>query len=94
MLIIICTTISEGYGARGTGITESSGGPMEILNPYDGTGDTVGIIDTNKRPISDSSSSPVDTGQFSFELKAKASNTTPAANDYVDTLTVIATGAF
>lgn len=88
------TSISEGYGARGTTISEVSGGPMEIITPYDGSGDSVGVIDTSKRPIADSSQTPVTTGQFSFELKAKASNTTPAANDYVDTLTVIATGAF
>jgi len=88
------TSVSEGYGARGTITNETSGGPMEILNPYNGAGENVGIIDVNKRPIADSTNAPVNTGQFSFELKAKASNTTPAANDYVDTLTVIATGSF
>lgn len=88
------TSISEGYGARGTTSSQSSGGPMEILTPYNGSGNNVGVIDTSKRPISDSSGSPVTSGEFSFELKAKASNTTPAANDYVDILTVIATGSF
>lgn len=88
------TSISEGYGARGTTTSETSGGPMVILNPYDGAGNNVGIVDTNKRPLSDSSEAPVDGGQVSFELKAKASNTTPSANDYVDTLTVLGTGSF
>lgn len=88
------SSISEGYGARGTTASELSGGPMEILNPYDGAGNNVGIIDTTKRPFSDSSGSPVTDGQVSVELKAKASNTTPSANDYVDTLTIIGTGSF
>lgn len=88
------TSISEGYGARGTITSETSGGPMSIDSPYDGSGNNVGIIDTSKRQISNSSNSPVTDGQFSFELKAKASNTTPSANDYTDILTVIATGAF
>lgn len=87
-------SISEGYGARGATATETSGGPMEFINPYDGIGNIVGIIDTAKRQISDSSNAPVTDGQISFELKAKASNTTPSANDYVDTLTVIGTGSF
>lgn len=88
------TSISEGYGARGTTTSQSSGGPMEILNPYDGSGNNVGIVDTNKRPLADSSETPVSNGQISFELKAKASNTTPSANDYVDVLTVLGTGSF
>jgi hypothetical protein len=88
------TSVTEGYGARGTTVTQTSGGPMQILNPYDGVGNNVGVIDTNKRPISDSSKKPVNQGRISFELKAKASNTTPSANDYIDTLTVIATGSF
>jgi len=88
------TLVPEGYGARGTSASEVSGGPMEILTPYNGSGDSVGIIDTNKRPIAGSTQTPVTTGQVSFELKAKASSTTPSASDYTDLLTIIATGAF
>jgi hypothetical protein len=88
------SSIQEGYGARGTTVSETSGGPMEFINPYDGSGNNVGIVDTSKRPLSDSSNAPVTSGQVSFELKAKASNTTPSANDYIDILTVIGTGSF
>lgn len=88
------SVVSEGYGARGTTVSEASGGPMEIITPYNGAGNNVGIVDTNIRPLADSSQTPVTTGILSFELKAKASNTTPAANDYTDLLTIIATGAF
>lgn len=88
------TSISEGYGARGTTVTQSSGGPMQLISPYNGAGENVGIINTTKRLLSDSTSAPVTSGQVSFELKAKASATTPSALDYTDTLTVIGTGSF
>ena len=88
------TSISEGYGARGTTVTQSSGGPMGLVSPYNGAGQNVGIIDTSKRQLSDSSGAPVTGGQTTFELKAKASSTTPSANDYTDILTIIATGSF
>ena len=67
---------------------------MEITSPYNGAANNVGIIDTNKRLIFDSTSAPVTTGQGSFELQAKPSSTAPAASDYADTLTIIATGSF
>jgi hypothetical protein len=84
----------EGYGARGTTVTQTSGGPMQLISPYNGSSQNVGIIDTAKRTLADSTSAPVTNGQVSFELKAKAKDTTPSALDYTDTLTVIATGSF
>lgn len=86
--------ITEGYGAQNDSVGQSAGGPMEAVSPYDGAGDNVGILDTAKRTIYDSSGAPVTSGRVSFTLKAKASNTTPAANDYSDVLTVLATGSF
>ena len=84
----------EGYGARGTTVTQTSGGPMKFDSPYDGNGNVVGIIDTTERLFSDSTQTPVIGGQTNFELKAKASSSTPAAGDYVDTITLIGTGSF
>ncbi len=86
--------VTEGYGAQNNSVTQTSGGPMEAVSPYNGAGDTVGILDTAKRTMYDSSGAPVASGRVSFTLKAKASNTTPAANDYSDVLTVLATGSF
>lgn len=87
-------SILTGYGARSNSVSQASGGPMVAHAPYDGTGDNVGILDSNKRVIYDSSNSPVTGGRVSFELKAKSTNTTPAAADYADTITIIASGAF
>jgi len=49
---------------------------MQKLSPYNGAADNVGLLDTTKRTIFDSSSQPVTNGQGVFNLKAKASNTT------------------
>jgi hypothetical protein len=87
-------SVSEGYGARATTVTQSSGGPMESLSPYNGSGNNVGVINANKQPIFDSTNQPIISGQGTFELRVKAANTTPASADYGDTLTVIAAGAF
>lgn len=87
-------SISEGYGAKSNSVTQSSGGPMEALSPYNGSGDNVGILDTSKRIIFDSSSLPVTNGRASFVIKAKVSAVTEASGDYTDTLTVIAAGKF
>ncbi len=88
------STAIEGYGAQGTSVTQTTGGPMEFDSPYNGTGNNVGVINTSKMVLSDSSNNPVSGGQTSFELKAKAGATTPSANDYTDTLTLIGTGSF
>lgn len=83
--------LSEGYGARGVSV---SGAPMELVSPYNGSGNTVGIVDVTKRVFADSTQTPVTNGSASFELQAKASTTTPAATDYADIITVVATGSF
>jgi len=88
------TSLAEGYGIRGTSTTQSSGGPMEIVSPYNGAGANVGLVDSTKRPLFDSTAQPVTSGQGVFEIKAKASVTTKAATDYADTLTIIASATF
>ncbi len=88
------SSTAEGYGLRAVSTTQSSGGPMEAISPYNGLSNNVGILDTSKRPLFDSTSQPVTSGQGIFELKAKASATTKAATDYADVITVIASATF
>lgn len=88
------TAQPSGYGARSSTATQTSGGPMVALSPYTGSSDNVGVLDTANRYIYDSSATPVTDGRVSFELKAKASATTPSASDYTDILTILATGSF
>lgn len=88
------TSASEGYGLKATSVTQTSGGPMETISPYNGSGSIVGLLDTTKRSVFDSSAAPVTGGQGVFQLKAKSSNTTKAATDYSDIITVIASATF
>jgi len=63
---------SQGYGLIDNTVSQTSGGPMQKLSPYNGAADNVGLLDTTKRTIFDSSSQPVTNGQGVFNLKAKA----------------------
>lgn len=87
-------SVNEGFGLQGASKTQSSGGPLSYVSPYDGTSNTVGIVNSTIREIFNTSSTPIVSGRGSFSLKAKVINTTPGSNDYVDTLTLIATGSF
>lgn len=88
------TAQPQGYGAISSTATQASGGPMTALSPYNGASNNVGALDTTKRYIYDSSETPVTGGRVSFQLKAKASATTPSATDYSDILTLLVTGSF
>jgi hypothetical protein len=88
------TSASEGYGIQGQTVGQTANGPMEFIAPYNQGGNNVGIVDGTKRVFADSSSAPVSNGQATFLLKAKAANSTPAATDYADTITIIGTGSF
>lgn len=87
------SAIASGYGAQGQSVTEGSGGPFSIVAPYDGVASTVGTVDTAIREVF-STTAPIVSGRASFLLKAKSSAVTPAAGDYADTLTVIASASF
>lgn len=88
------TSVSEGYGIIDTTVSQTSGGPMESISPYNGSGNNVGILSTTKRILFDSTNQPVTAGQGNFQLKAKASISAKPATDYTDTLTVVSSAAF
>ena len=87
-------SISQGYGAQGVSATQTSGGPLTLVSPYNTTtGNNVGILDTSKRVFANSTT-PVTNGSATFVLKAKVSSTANPATDYTDTLVVLANGSF
>lgn len=86
--------LSEGFGIQNNSATQTSGGPLTILSPYNGASDNVGIVNTTIREIYSTSASPIVGGRGSVTLKMKPSSTTPASSDYSDTLTLIASGTF
>lgn len=84
---------TSGYGVQGSSVTQTSGGPLAFVAPYNGAGANVGLIDTSLREVFASSASIVG-GRGSFLLKAKSSSVTPAAGDYTDLLTVVVSASF
>jgi hypothetical protein len=85
---------SEGFGVRVDTLTQSSGGPLAAVAPYDSAADNVGVLDTTTRTILNSSSVPITGGRASLLVKAKASTLTPTAGDYTAILTMIASATF
>lgn len=87
------TVAGSGYGVQGVSATQTTGGPLSITSPYNGSGENVGGIDTWLRQVF-SSPAPVTGGRSSLILKAKSTASTPFGSDYQDTLTIIVTGSF
>ncbi len=87
------SVLNEGVGAQNSSASESSGGPLSVPSPFNGASDVTGAVDGQFRQLL-TSSGPLYDGRASFLLKIKTSGTTPAAPDYVDTYTLVATAAF
>jgi hypothetical protein len=87
------TSVTNGFGLVGDTVTQNSGGPLVFQSPYNSGSNNVGVVDTSLRLIL-ASSTAVTAGRASILVKAKASETIPAATDYADLFTVIAAGAF
>lgn len=87
------TSQTEAWGIRGDTAGQTSGGPLAFQSPYNSSGDNVGLVNTTLQSIL-SSPSNLTAGRASILLKTKISATTPAADDYSETLTLIAAGIF
>lgn len=87
------TSATSGYGGQVTAVSQTSGGPLSSLSPFNGSGNNVGIISASLRPLV-STTAPITSGSATFRLKAKAAALTPSAADYVDTVTLIAAMSF
>jgi hypothetical protein len=83
----------EGSGVQGVSATQASGGPFNLVTPYDGTSQNVGIVGSTLRRIF-SDSTPITSGRGSFIMKAKTQTSTPSATDYTEVLTAVAAASF
>lgn len=88
------SVLNEGFGIRSETVSETVGGPMSVNAPYDGVNENVGVVGTQSQTIYDSSGTPVTGGRAAIVVKAKAANTTPAAGDYLEVMTIIASAGF
>lgn len=84
---------AKGFGVQVTTASQTSGGPLASLSPYNGATANVGIIGATIRQLL-STSVPVTTGTATLAIKGKATAQDVAANDYTDTLTLLASGSF
>ena len=84
---------SEGFGGQSASVAQTSGGPLAASSPYASSTQNVGLFDTTIRPLY-TSSGPIVGGRGQLQLKARATSSTPAGQDYNDTLTLIASGSF
>lgn len=87
------TSASSGYGAQVTTTTQTSGGPLSSISPFNVSGTNVGQLKTTLQEIW-GTSAPITGGSGALFLKAKAASTTPESSDYKDTLTFTAAGSF
>lgn len=88
------SSVNEGFGVQYSSVNETSGGPMAVTSPFDGTGEAVGAVSTSPQEIFNTTSTSIVGGRASFVTKAKVTSLTPAASDYSDTLTVISAATF
>ena len=86
-------SVATGYGAQSSSVSQSAGGPLTALSPYNGAANNVGVVDNSNRGLY-TSAGPITSGVASLLLKAKAASTVVAATDYADTLTIVAAGNF
>ncbi len=97
---------TEGFGLCVESVTQTAGGTLAAGTQYDsgasasnctaanGGTPTVGSVETTATQILNTSSATISGGRAEILVKAAIAGTTPAANDYTETLTFIATGTF
>ena len=84
---------SEGFGLQGATASQTSGGPFTIAAPYNGTLNNVGTETTTYVPVF-STSAPIIGGSSTLNFLAKSASSDPAAQDYQEILTFIASASF
>jgi hypothetical protein len=84
---------SHGFGLQGVSTNQTSGGPLSIDSPYNGTGNTVGTESTTITPIFSTSASIIG-GSATMNMQVKPSTADPPSSDYSETLTFIAAASF
>lgn len=87
------SAVSSGYGAQAASLTQTSGGPLTAVAPFNGAVNNVGGLSTALQQIIGLNSA-VTNGSAQIKFMAKTSNSVPPANDYSDTQTIIAAMTF
>lgn len=83
----------EGFGLQATGASQSSGGPLTISSPYNGSSNNVGIESTSFAQLF-TTANPVISGSGTLVIQAKSATGDPSGSDYTETLNFIASASF
>jgi hypothetical protein len=86
-------SVNEGFGVQSSSVGQTSGGPLSVVSPYNGTGNVVGIVGSSLRSLF-TATAPVTGGAGDVIVKAKSASTDIAATDYQEVLTFVAAGNF
>ncbi len=86
-------SLSEGFGLQGVSATQSSGGPLSLVSPYNGSANNVGTDTTAFTQVL-TTADEVSSGVGTIELQAKSAKTDPAGTDYQEVLTFSASASF
>lgn len=92
----VVNSVDGNYGVAAieeAGATEGTLVPVSPFNVY-GTANSVGALTTSFQEIFNTNSVPIVDGDGEVAVRAVAGRSTSAADDYTDTLTFRATGAF
>ena len=84
---------SRGFGAQVTAVGQTSGGPLISVSPYNGSSNNVGLTTSTIRKML-TAANPVVTGTATVSIKAKATASDAAANDYREVVTLLASASF
>ncbi|HEY4161152.1 MAG TPA: hypothetical protein VGM08_03760 [Candidatus Saccharimonadales bacterium] len=86
-------TSSHGFGLQGLSASQTSGGPLSIDSPYNGTGNTVGTESAGYTPTF-TTSAAITGGSATLKMQAKAASNDPASSDYGEVITFLAAASF
>ncbi len=86
------SALSRGFGAQVTA-TGATSGTLIKVSPYNGASNNIGLTDTTIRRII-TASGPIVGGTGSIIVKAKSASDDVAANDYTETITLLASASF
>jgi hypothetical protein len=87
------STQSLGFGVQGSSATQTSGGPLAFVSPFNGASANIGAPAATFKPLLTAATAVVG-GSATSVLKAKSSSSTPAAQDYQEVLTFVATASY
>jgi hypothetical protein len=88
------SSATEGFGVQDSSVTQTSGGPLAKNANYNVSGTNVEQVFSDLAEMFTTSGAPITAGVGGITVKGKAGQLTPAADDYTETITLVAAGSF